>query len=102
MGGDAVKKVNPFDSQGTIGRAVLTGGMSLVPELATKKALELTAPKEIGAPEAAPPPPTAEDPAIAQAQQDQRNARGRASTILSGPNGNRGSGLIARRTLLGT
>lgn len=98
MSGDAVKKVNPFDSQGTIGRAVLTGGASLLPELA----LQQTAPKEIGAPEAAPPPPTAEEPSVLAAAEAERKARGRSSTILGGANGRTGSGLIARRTLLGT
>lgn len=100
MSGGAVKKVNPFDSQGSIGRAILTGGLSLAPELL----LKATAPKEIGAPEAVAAPPTGEDPSVLAAEEAQRKARGRSSTILSGPGGggSSGSGLIARRTLLGT
>lgn len=100
MGGGAVKKINPFDKEGSIGRAVLTGGASL----GVEALLKATAPKEIGSPEAVAAPPTGDDPAIAAAEAAQRKARGRSSTILSAPGGggSSGSGLIARRTLLGT
>lgn len=98
MGGDAVKKVNPFDSQGSIGRAILTGGLSVPVEAA----ISATAPKPPPAAMETPAPPTGDDPAVAAAQEAQRNARGRSSTILGGAGGYKGSGLIARRTLLGT
>lgn len=96
MGGEAVKKINPFDKEGTIGRAILTGGMSLPVEVAMKATGALDAPpvQELEA------PPTNEDPAVEAARVDQRKARGRASTILT--QNRSGSGLIARRTLLGT
>ena len=101
MGGGSVgKKINPFDSEGSIGRAILTGGTSL----GVEALLKATAPKQIDAPEGVTAPPTADDPAISAAEAAQRKSRGRASTILSTPGGggSSGSGLIARRTLLGT
>lgn len=104
MGGGGVKQFNPFSSEGTLGRAVLTGGMSVLPEIVAKKALDMTKPVDPGAPVALPTPPNSDDPAVAAAQAEQRRARGRSSTILTAPGGNgtSSSGLIARRTLLGT
>lgn len=99
------KKLNPFSSQGTLGRAIGTMGMSVIPELLAKKALDITKPTDPGMPEAMPPPPNPEDAktaaALSNAMSLERQARGRASTILSGGRGVQGAGLIAKRTLLG-
>ena len=103
--GFSLKKLNPFSSQGTLGRAILTGGASLVPELVVKKALDATKPTDPGAPAALGAPINPQDEmtarAMEEAQRQQRNAQGRSSTILSGGRGILQSGSIARRTLLG-
>jgi len=104
--GFKLKKLNPFSSQGTLGRAVLTGGASLVPEMLAKKALKATAPTDPGAPMGMPDPLNPEDEraakAMEEAQAQQRNARGRSSTILGGRQGILSSGGIIRRFLLGS
>lgn len=102
MSGDTVRKVNPFDSEGTIGRAIFTGGLSVPYDLAIKE----TAPDAPPSPQDLGTVPSPTDAAVAEAQAqaeaEQRKARGRAANMLYGTQGYSGSGLIAKQTLLGS
>lgn len=53
------------------------------------------------APEPPPPPPTPDEAPVADAASQQKKAKGRASTVLTGNYGLLGGGSTASRTLLG-
>lgn len=93
----ALGQLNPFSARGTVGRAILTGGLSLYPEAAMK----LTAPKEPPPPMGTPAPPSRNDQAVGEAYVEARQSRGRAATIFAGNSKQGASGTLAKQVLLG-
>lgn len=88
--------------------AVATGGQSELLYRGAEEVKKAMTP-DIPVPQmaAAPPSPTSEDPAVqadlTAAQDAERKARGRASTLLTGGRGVSDQGLsLSRRTLLGS
>ena len=99
MSANSIKSVGK-----TVGTAMIPGiGSGL---LAAKLGLKLTAPTAPPAPQPPNAPPTAdsESARLQMAAEEQRKARSRQATIFtaSNPNTSQGSGLYARKTLLGS
>lgn len=109
MSSNPIKEVEKFvKDPGRVAAALVTGGLSEQVRFVEGEVKRAMTP-DIPTPElaAAPPSPTSDDPAVqadlTAAQDAERKARGRASTMLTGGRGVSDQGLsLSRRTLLGS